>query len=155
MSFEVGFQLNYKNELIGKQKNFINLNSDSLEDIYNARTFCLFEDIEKIKKIGLAKGGSLENAVVVKGNQVLNEDGLRNKKEFVNHKILDLVGDFLLSGHRVLGKVECYQGGHELSNKFLRKLMASKTSISTIELNEILIPKKSLSEKLIKIAVNA
>ena len=66
MSFEVGFQLNYKNELIGKQKNFINLNSDSLEDIYNARTFCLFEDIEKIKKIGLAKGGSLENAVVVK-----------------------------------------------------------------------------------------
>ena len=155
MSFEVGFQLNYKNELIGKQKNFINLNYDSLEDIYNARTFCLFEDIEKIKKIGLAKGGSLENAVVVKENQVLNEDGLRNKKEFVNHKILDLVGDFLLSGHRVLGKVECYQGGHELSNKFLRKLMASKTSISTMELKEILIPKKSLSEKLIKIAVNA
>ena len=110
---------------------------------------------QAIKKIGLAKGGSLENAVVVKGNQVLNEDGLRNKKEFVNHKILDLVGDFLLSGHRVLGKVECYQGGHELSNKFLRKLMASKTSISTMELKEILIPKKSLSEKLIKIAVNA
>ena len=78
----------------------------------------MFEDIEKIKKIGLAKGGSLENAVVVNDDRVLNDGGLRNDKEFVNHKILDLAGDFLLSGHRVIGKIVCHQGGHELTNLF-------------------------------------
>ena len=82
----------------------------------------------KNKKAGLAKGGSLDNAVVVNDNKVLNEGGLRNDKEFVNHKILDLAGDFLLSGHRVLGKVFSYQGGHELTNTFLRKLFNSKTA---------------------------
>ena len=65
----------------------------------------MYEDIEKIKKAGLAKGGSLENAVVVDDDKILNEGGLRNNKEFVNHKILDLAGDFLLSGHNILGKV--------------------------------------------------
>ena len=68
----------------------------------------------------------LENAVVVNNEKVLNEGGLRNDKEFVNHKILDLVGDFLLSGYRVIGKVNCYQGGHELTNLFLRKYLKQK-----------------------------
>ena len=106
-TLEVDFQLNYKNKLIGNQRNVINFNTDSLIDLSNSRTFCLYEDIEKIKKIGLAKGGSLSNAVVVRDNKILNENGLRNKKEFVNHKILDLAGDFLLSGYRILGKVKC------------------------------------------------
>ena len=120
-----------------------------------SRTFCLYEDIEKIKKIGLAKGGSLDNAIVVDGDKVLNEGGLRNQKEFVNHKILDLAGDFLLSGHRVLGKVSCCQGGHELTNLFLRKLLNSKTAITIIELDDIIITKKINSDQLVKIAVNA
>ena len=115
----------------------------------------MFEDIEEIKKIGLAKGGSLENAVVVKQNEVLNENGLRNKKEFVNHKILDLAGDFLLSGHRVLGKVTCYQGGHELTNMFLRKLLTSKSAFKIIEMEEIINSKKINLDQLTKIAVNA
>ena len=122
-TFEVDFQLNYKNKIIGKQRNIVNIKNDNLEQIYCSRTFCLYQDIEKIKKIGLAKGGSLDNALVVDNDKVLNEGGLRNEKEFVNHKILDLLGDFVLSGHRILGKVNCYQGGHELSNMFLRKLM--------------------------------
>ena len=121
-SLEVNFQLNYKNKVIGKQKNTINFQKDDLSDVSNSRTFCLFEDIEKIKKIGLAKGGSLDNAVVVDTEKVLNKSGLRNTKEFVNHKILDLAGDFLLSGYRVFGKIDCYQGGHELTNLFLRKM---------------------------------
>ena len=70
----------------------------------------------------MAKGGSLENAVVVDEDKILNENGLRNNKEFVNHKILDLAGDFILSGVRILGKVKCVQGGHELTNLFLHKL---------------------------------
>ena len=155
LNFEIQFQLNYKNNIIGKQKNSVNFTNDDLADIYSSRTFCLYQDIEKIKELGLAKGGSLENAIVVDDKKVLNEDGLRNEKEFVNHKILDLAGDFLLSGYRILGKVDCYQGGHQLSNMFLRKLLESKNSFTEIELNSIELPKKTQLNQSIKIAVNA
>ena len=153
-SLEVNFQLNYKNKVIGKQKNTINFQKDDLSDVSNSRTFCLFEDIEKIKKIGLAKGGSLDNAVVVDTEKVLNKSGLRNTKEFVNHKILDLAGDFLLSGYRVFGKIDCHQGGHELTNLFLRKIFDQNTDYQIIELEGYKISKKfhSVSQK---IAVNA
>ena len=100
-TFEVDFQLNYENKIIGKQRNTINFCNDDLENVINSRTFCLFEDIDKIKKLGFPKGGSLDNAIVVDEDKVLNNDGLRNEKEFVNHKILDLAGDFLLSGFRI------------------------------------------------------
>ena len=154
-SFEVEFQLNYSNKIIGKQKNTVNFSNDNLQDIYSSRTFCLYEDIEKIKKSGLAKGGSLENAIVVDKEKVINEDGLRNDKEFVNHKILDLAGDFVLSGFRILGKVKCYQGGHQLSNLFLKKLLNSKSSFTEIELNDVELPSKSQINQSIKLAVNA
>ena len=72
----------------------MNFQNDNLKEVVEARTFCLFEDIEKIKKFGLAKGGSLDNAIVVDKDKILNTSGLRNPKEFVNHKILDLAGDF-------------------------------------------------------------
>ncbi len=153
-SLEVDFQLDYKNKLIGNQRNVINFLTDDLEDVYNSRTFCLFEDIEKIKKLGLAKGGSLENAIVVDQEKVLNGDGLRNQKEFVNHKILDLAGDFLLSGYRIIGKVTCFQGGHELSNMFLRKLMSTKNSYTTLELDFKIISKKSNLLHSDRVAVN-
>tara|TARA_Y100000768_G_C23910265_1_gene649625 strand:- start:298 stop:1224 length:927 start_codon:yes stop_codon:yes gene_type:complete len=153
-SLEVDFQLNYENKLIGNQRNVINFQTDDLEEVASSRTFCLYEDIEKIKKLGLAKGGSLENAVVVDQDKVLNDNGLRNEKEFVNHKILDLAGDFLLSGYRVLGKVVCLQGGHELSNMFLRKLLKSNYNYTTIELNLNLVSKKISSDQSNIIAVN-
>ena len=153
-SFEVNFQLNYKNKIIGDQKNKIDFQNDDLHDVSNSRTFCLFEDIEKIKKFGLAKGGSLDNAVVVDNEKVLNKDGLRNDKEFVNHKILDLAGDFLLSGYRVIGKVDCYQGGHELTNLFLRKIFDQNSDHQIIEFEDFRVSKKSYNESQ-KIAVNA
>jgi len=153
-TFEVSFQLNYKNKTIGKQKNCVNFQNDDLSEVIESRTFCLFEDIESIKKIGLAKGGSLDNAVVVGDNKVLNKDGLRNKKEFVNHKILDLAGDFMLSGFRVLGKVRCYQGGHELTNIFLRKLIKQKLNYSIIEAENKIISKSISQFDPIKIAAN-
>ena len=155
LTFEVDFQLNYKNKIIGKQKNKINFCEDDLEEVCNSRTFCLFEDIEKIKKLGLAKGGSLSNAIVVNQDKILNENGLRNEKEFVNHKILDLAGDFILSGYRILGKVVCYQGGHQLSNMFLRSLMNSNSSHMIIELDEAPITDKISQNQSLKIAVNA
>ena len=154
-SLQVSFQLNYENKIIGNQKNVVDFHKDDLDDITKSRTFCLYEDIEKIKKFGLAKGGSLENAVVVKNDKVMNEGGLRNKKEFVNHKILDLAGDFLLSGYRILGKVACYQGGHELTNLFLRKIFNQKTEIKVIELEDAKVSKKILSKQIEKLAVNA
>ena len=154
-TLEVNFQLDYKNKIIGNQKNVINFQEDNLEDVSNSRTFCLYEDIEKIKKKGLAKGGSLKNAIVVDDDKVLNKDGLRNEKEFVNHKILDLAGDFMLSGYRILGKVICYQGGHGLTNLFLRKIFNTKTVFEVIELSEFKVSKKIDYKELDKIAVNA
>tara|TARA_A100001015_G_C14971773_1_gene705485 strand:- start:589 stop:1515 length:927 start_codon:yes stop_codon:yes gene_type:complete len=133
-NFEVKFTLDYKNNpLIRTQTNGVNFKEKNLEDIYNARTFCLYEDIEEIKSIGLAKGGSLDNAIVVQGNKILNEEGLRSEKEFVNHKILDLAGDFMLSGVRVVGFVECVHGGHALTNKFLKKIFSEKSNYDLIE----------------------
>jgi len=133
-NFEVKFTLNYKkNPLIQTQTNSTNFEEKNLEDIYAARTFCLHEDIEEIKSIGLAKGGSLDNAIVVQGSKILNEGGLRSKKEFVNHKILDLVGDFMLSGARVIGSVECIHGGHALTNEFLKKIFSDKSNYDIVE----------------------
>ena len=154
-TLEVNFQLDYKNKIIGNQKNIVNFQEDNLEDVSNSRTFCLYEDIEKIKKKGLAKGGSLKNAIVVDDDKVLNKDGLRNEKEFVNHKILDLAGDFMLSGHRIIGKVICHQGGHGLTNLFLRKIFNTKTVFEVIELSEFKVSKKINYKELDKIAVNA
>ncbi len=154
-SLEVDFQLNYKNKIIGKQKNIVNFESDDLSDVSNSRTFCLYEDIEKIKKAGLAKGGSLDNAIVVDKEKVLNKSGLRNQKEFVNHKILDLVGDFLLSGYRILGKVKCYQGGHELTNIFLKKLLNNPNVFIKSDFQNIVISKRTKLNQSIKLAVNA
>ena len=155
-SFEVFFQLDYQNKIIGNQKNIINFYLDPLEDVVSSRTFCLFEDIEIIKKNGLAKGGSLENALVVDKDKVLNEGGLRNSKEFVNHKILDLAGDFLLSGFRVLGKINCFQGGHKLTNTFLRRLLETKSAYSITELKDnVVISKKIRSHQPLRVAANA
>ena len=114
----------------------------------------LFEDIEKIKQMGLAKGGSLDNALVVDKDKILNKDGLRNEKEFVNHKILDLAGDFLLSGYRILGKVSCYQGGHELTNMFIKKIFKT-SSYTCVELKDIIITKKNNANQLERLAVSA
>jgi UDP-3-O-[3-hydroxymyristoyl] N-acetylglucosamine deacetylase len=154
-SLEVSFYLNYKNKIIGKQKNVVDFQKDNLDEVISSRTFCLYEDIEKIKKFGLAKGGSLNNAVVVDNDKILNEGGLRNSKEFVNHKILDLAGDFLLSGYRVLGKVICHQGGHELTNSFLRKVFSTDLAFELIELKDFKVSKKFHTKVSEKLAVNA
>tara|TARA_B110000967_G_C18862017_1_gene550535 strand:+ start:11 stop:937 length:927 start_codon:yes stop_codon:yes gene_type:complete len=154
-SLNVDFELVYSNNVIGTQRNQINFSDKDLFHVYSSRTFCLFEDVEKIKKIGLAKGGSLDNAIVVKGNEILNSTGLRNDKEFVNHKILDLAGDFLLSGYRILGSVTCTQGGHSLSNIFLRTFLKDKSNYSIIEIKESKNIESYFETVTNKLAVNA
>ncbi len=131
---DIEFEIKYENQLINTQINKINVFEDDLTDIFNSRTFCLFEDIEKLKKINLGKGGSLENALVVKNDKILNETGLRNNLEFVNHKILDCMGDLFLSGYKIIGSLKCSQGGHYMTNKLLRKIFSDKTNYSLIEI---------------------
>jgi UDP-3-O-[3-hydroxymyristoyl] N-acetylglucosamine deacetylase len=140
ISLDIDFELKYQNDLIGTQRNMIKVYESDLNDIYNSRTFCLFEDIETLKNMGLAKGGSLKNAVVVKENKVLNEEGLRNEKEFVNHKILDCMGDLYLSGYKIIGKIICSQGGHKLTNQLLRKVFENQQNYSLIEVKEKTLP---------------
>ena len=150
LSLEIDFQLKYKNSIIGNQGNVVKVYEDDLTDIYNSRTYCLFEDIELIKKNGLAKGGSLKNAIVVKKNEILNPEGLRNDKEFVNHKILDCIGDLYTSGYRIVGAVKCSQGGHYLTNQLLRKVFKNKENFSILEIKEKNLPHTLINKNLLR-----
>ena len=134
VSGDIEFEIKYDNKLIKNQKNKVNIFEDNLNDIFNSRTFCLFEDIEKLKKLNLGKGGSLDNAIVVKENKILNSSGLRNKLEFVNHKILDCMGDLFLSGYKIIGSLKCSQGGHNMTNQLLREVFRNKENYSLIEI---------------------
>jgi UDP-3-O-[3-hydroxymyristoyl] N-acetylglucosamine deacetylase len=144
INLEIDFEIKYQNSLIGTQRNKIKVYEDDLNDIYNSRTFCLYEDVSKLRDMDLAKGGSLENAIVVKNNEILNDEKIRNDLEFVNHKILDCIGDLYLSGYKIIGKVTCSQGGHKLTNDLLRKVFSNKSNYSLLEINE-----KTLSPTLI------
>ena len=140
VSLDIDFELKYENSLIGNQRSVIKVYECDLTDVYNSRTFCLFEDVKKLKEMGLAKGGSLENAIVVKEDKILNKEGLRNEKEFVNHKILDCMGDLYLAGYKIIGKIICSQGGHKLTNQLLRKVFQNEENFSLIEIQEKNLP---------------
>jgi len=147
---EIDFEIKYNNKIIGNQRNKINIFNDDLSEIYSSRTFCLYEDVEKLRKAGFAQGGSLENAIVVDEKKVLNKEGLRNLKEFVNHKILDCMGDLYLSGYRIVGSLVTSQGGHGLTNKILRKLFSNKSNFSVIEIKEKTLPYQILDKSYLK-----
>ena len=140
----IDFEIKYHNSFIGNQRNIVDVYNSELSEIFNSRTFCLYEDVKKLQNMGFALGGSLDNAIVVKDDGVLNKEGLRNRNEFVNHKILDCIGDLFLSGYKVIGKIQCSQGGHKLTNELLRKLYSDKSNFSLHEINE-----KTLSNTLI------
>ena len=150
ISLDIDFELKYENEFIGTQRNLVKVFQSDLSDIYNSRTFCLFEDIKKLKEMGLAKGGNLDNAIVVKNNKILNKNGLRNKKEFVNHKILDCMGDLYLAGYKIIGKVICSQGGHKLTNQLLRKVFQNDENFSLIEITEKHLPNTFINKSHLK-----
>ena len=146
----IDFELKYKNQIIGNQKNKVKVYEDDLKDIYNSRTYCLFEDIELIKKNGLAKGGSLDNAIVVKEKEILNPGGLRNEKEFVNHKILDCIGDLYTSGYRIVASIKCSQGGHYLTNQLLRKVFQNEENFTILEIKEKNLPHTLINRQLLR-----
>ena len=142
ISLDIEFELKYNNK--------INVYEDNLDYIFNSRTFCMYDDIEEIKNRGLAKGGSLENAIVVKDNEVLNKNGLRNSKEFVNHKILDCIGDLFTSGYRMIANISCSQGGHYLTNQLLRKVFNNKENFSIVEIKGRNLPHTVIDRSLLR-----
>jgi len=150
INLEIDFEIKYENKLIGTQRNSLKVYEDDLTDVFNSRTFCLYEDVDKLKSMGFAKGGSLDNAIVVKDDVILNNENLRNKKEFVNHKILDCMGDLFLSGHKIIGKIRCSQGGHKLTNDLLRKVFQNKENFSIFEITEKNIPYTLLNRQNLK-----
>ncbi len=150
LSLDIDFEIKFNNPVISHQRRKIKVYEDNLNDIYDSRTFCLFEDIDKLKKMNLALGGSLDNAIVVKENKILNKTGLRNNYEFVNHKILDCMGDLYLSGYKMLAKVKCSQGGHKLTNQLMRKTFEDENNFSIFEIKEKNVPHSFISRNQLK-----
>ncbi len=122
----ITYHAKYNNKIIGDRKyTYSNLKED-FENIALARTYCFLEEVEYLRRNGLAKGGSLENAVVFEGDNVLNPEGLRFEDEPVKHKLLDLIGDLYLLGFPIVGDIYSFKGGHRLNASFVRKLVDEK-----------------------------
>ena len=115
--------IDFDNPLIGKQSMYYEASLDSFLSISKARTFCYLRDVEAMREQGLALGGGLDNAVVVSDKAILNKEGLRSHDEFVQHKLLDLIGDFALLGAPLLARIEAYKSGHALHAKAMNALL--------------------------------
>lgn len=127
--FAAEFTIAFNNPAIDKTVqtvSFLSGRDDYAQSVAYARTFCFAEDVKKMHTVGLALGGSLENAVVVEGNAILNPEGLRAPDEFAKHKLLDSLGDLYVLGHPLYAKYSAYKSGHGLNNRLLRTVLAEK-----------------------------
>ena len=131
--FAIDFEIDFESNLIKKQACQLQLvNGNYKSDISTARTFGFEKDVDLLRANGLALGGSLDNAVVVGENKILNEDGLRFEDEFVRHKILDSIGDLYLAGKPIYGYFYGNKSGHFLNNQLLRKIFSDKSNYEII-----------------------
>lgn len=125
--FKISYTIDFQHPLISNQYYLIQISNGNFErEICRARTFGFLREYEMLKARGFARGGSLENAVVIGEGGVINGEGLRFSDEFVRHKILDSIGDLWLLGAQVIGHFICYKSGHTLNHKLLHKLLAHK-----------------------------
>lgn len=135
--FSVHMDIDFKDNVINKQSCSFYANSNSFKiELSKARTFGFLKDVEKLKNLGLIKGGSLDNAIVVDDNKVLNDNGLRYKDEFARHKALDSIGDLYLSGSRIMGHFHGIKSGHSLNNQLLHKLLSDKSAWRMVQSND-------------------
>jgi UDP-3-O-[3-hydroxymyristoyl] N-acetylglucosamine deacetylase len=126
-AFEIDFKIDFEDEIIGVQHRSDQFTGDCfIEGYADSRTFGRLEDIEKLRSLGFARGGSLDNAVVVDGANVLNKGGLRHADEFVRHKMLDAVGDLALAGAPIVGRYCGVKSGHDMTNRLLHKLFETE-----------------------------
>lgn len=131
-AFRITCAIDFNHPLVGKQTMTVEMDDELFAtEISPARTFGFLREVEYLKRFGLARGGSLENAVVLAEDGVINDGGLRYKDEFVRHKLLDCIGDFSLLGMPMLGHVVAYRSGHAFNHAFLEKFFASKTAWKT------------------------
>ena len=134
-TFSVTFEIDFDNEIVANQTISVNMvNGNFKKEVARARTFGFMHEIKKLRAAGLGLGGSLDNAVIVAGNKILNEDGLRYNDEFVRHKVLDAVGDLYTAGGFLRGSYKGVRSGHALTNKLLRALFADKSAWRDINL---------------------
>lgn len=153
-NLEINYTIDFHDNFIKKQSKKIILDQKGFNEIYDSRTFCLQKDLEKIFKMGLARGGSLDNAIVVSNDKVLNQEGLRYKDEFVRHKILDCLGDLYLCGFPIIGKITCYQGGHELTHKLVSNLFSQKKAWSFLNTKNSILPRSKTDTSKNQLVVN-
>jgi UDP-3-O-[3-hydroxymyristoyl] N-acetylglucosamine deacetylase len=122
---EIDLSIDFEAAAIGQQSSSLRFTPDAFRhEIAKARTFTMACDVERMKNAGLALGGSLDNALVVDGQTVLNPGGLRMPNEFANHKVLDVIGDLALAGGRLHARFVAHRPGHSLNNRLLRALFA-------------------------------
>ena len=136
-SFSINFELDYAHPVVGRQCLKYTLSKDFVSEIACARTFGFRREVDALWSMGLAKGGSLETAVVIDDDGVLNPGGLRAKDEFVRHKILDMFGDLSLIGYRLQGEITAVKSGHQVNNIFARALLEASNSYEIIDSSEI------------------
>jgi UDP-3-O-[3-hydroxymyristoyl] N-acetylglucosamine deacetylase len=137
-------EIDFDHPEIGHQRYEIKLlNGNFRHDLADSRTFGFFHEVEMMQKAGLALGGSLENAIVLDREKVMNPEGLRHADEFIRHKLLDAIGDLYLAGMPILGAYEGVKAGHAINNAVLRKLFASPEAFEIIELQDVALPKTS------------
>lgn len=135
--FKISFALSFNHPCIRQQHRSINLTPESLcREVAAARTFGFYEEVEYLKSIGLARGGSLDNAVVIGKDEIINPEGLRYNDEFVRHKILDTIGDFSLLGYNILGHIKSSRAGHDMNHKMVEKILATPDSWRIVEFSE-------------------
>lgn len=140
-SFSVGFEIDFEDAAIARQKLSMRLvNGTFKTEIARARTFGFVHEVDALRKAGLALGGSLDNAVVISGDKILNGDGLRYDDEFVRHKILDCVGDLYLAGAPIIGQIDALRSGHALNNQFLISLFSDDKAWSYVEMSGASVP---------------
>lgn len=127
--FEVAFEIRFPSAAIGRQTVDLVMDEQAFRDeLADCRTFGFLHEVEYLRSIGLARGGSMENAVVIEGDRILNPEGLRRPDEFVRHKALDAIGDLYVLGAPILGRFEGVLAGHGLNNQLVRALLASPKS---------------------------
>ena len=135
--FRMTYDIAFDHPCIALQQRSVKVTSDSFRrELAPARTFGFLRDVERLKAAGLARGGSLENAIVVDDERILNPEGLRFPDEFVRHKILDAVGDLSLIGYPILGHVRACKAGHDINHQLVQKILANPKSWHLIEFSE-------------------
>lgn len=134
---KLDFTIRFDSSVIGEQQYVFHFNKKNyIEQIAGARTFGFLKDVEALKKANLGLGGSLDNAIIIDDDKVLNPDGLRYEDEFVRHKILDAIGDLSLLGCRVFGDYESFAGSHKLNHLLTKEIISNPSAYEIVELEE-------------------